>query len=178
MPDSPFPPSFADNPLSYGFALFSLTTICAVALSMLLQFLFEWRVKVTLSRSTLSVTREKVPFATPLGIHRAIITCLLLTILCGALPDTLVLFFWGEATEQTMRLLFSIDRTGDALTLAPFLSAAFLSAWGMQAIPQALIREARVQLRRPGWEMVKDKVKIAALVLAISIGVTFAKAGA
>lgn len=173
-----FPPSFDDNPWSYGFALFSLTTICAVALSMLGQFLFERRARIAAEKVALNLPHIPQPFATPLGIHRTIISCFLATILLGALPDTLVLFFWGEASTQTMEWLFLIDRAGDGLTIVPFLSAAMLSAWGIQAIPQALIREARVQLRRPGWDTVKDKLKIAAVVLAISIGVTIAKAGA
>lgn len=175
---SNFPPSFDDSPWSYGFALFSLTTICAVSLSMLWQFWFEARARRLAAKMAMNLVAEPVPFASPLTVHRLIIAGFLLTILCGALPDVLVLFFWREASTGTMETLFTIDRIGDGLTLLPFLLSAVLSAWGIQVIPQQLLRETRVTLRRPGWDTVRDKLKIVAVVLIISAGVTLAKASA
>ena len=119
-----------------------------------------------------------MPFASPLTVHRLIITGFLVTILLGALPDVLVLYSWGEASRETMERLFMIDRIGDGLTVAPFVTAVVLSAWGLQVLPQQLVRETRVLLQRPRWETVKGPAKIAAMVLIISIGVTVAKAGA
>ena len=176
LPD--FPPSFDGNPWSYGFALFSLTLICALSFAMLLQFVFEWNAKREAQKIAANEITRPVPFATPLTVHRLIMTGFLLTILCGALPDVLVLFAWGEASAETMNRLFMIDRIGDGITIVPFATAAVLSAWGLQVLPQQLVRETRVLLQRPRWDTVKAQVKIAATVLVIAIGVTLAKAGA
>lgn len=178
IPHHEFPPSFDGNPWSYGFALFSLALICSLALAMLLQFAFDERARRAAQRIAENRVTEPVPFASPLGIHRLIISGFLLTIIVGALPDVLVLFFWGEAAETTMARLFLLDRLGDGLAVFPFVSAVVLSAWGMQVLPQQLVRETRVMLAQPRWETVKGQVKIAATVLVIAIGVTLAKASA
>lgn len=174
---SAYPPSFEGNPWSYGFALFSLTLICAFASAMLLQFLFESRAR----RAALKLFRQppppRVPLANPLTIHQIIVSCYLITILVGALPDVLVLFAWGEASNRTMDVLFLIDRIGDGLTFAPFTAAVALSAWGSQVVPQQLIRDTPMTVRKPTWRTVKDQAKITAMVLIIAIGVTIAKAG-
>ncbi len=175
---SDFPPSFDGNPWSYGFALFSLTLICSLATAMLLQFVFEWRAGREVQKIAANRVSEPLHWASPLTVHRLIIAGFLLTILLGALPDVLVLYSWGEASRGTMETLFMIDRIGDGLTVAPFVTAAILSAWGLQVLPQQLVRETRVLLQPPRWETVKPSLKIAAMVLIISIGVTVAKAGA
>jgi hypothetical protein len=174
---SNFPPSFEGNPWSYGFALFSLTLICSLAFAMLLQFVFDWRVRRAVQKIAANRVCEPSGFATPLMVHRLIITGFLLTILLGALPDVLVLFAWGEARDETMERLFFIDRLGDGMTVFPFTLAAMMSAWGLQVLPQQLVAETRVLMQRPTWQTVKDKVKIAVVVLVIAIGVTIAKAG-
>lgn len=173
-----FPPTFHGNPWSYGFALFSLTLICALSIAMLLQFIFEARAAKAAQEIAVNRVTEPLPWASPLTIHRLIIAGFLVTILLGALPDVLVLYSWGEASRTTMERLFLIDRIGDGLTVAPFTGAAVLSAWGLQVLPQQLVRETRVMLQRPRWETVKAQVKIASTVLVIAIGVTVAKAGA
>ena len=117
--DHSFPPSFEGNPFSYAFALFSLTLICALAIAMLLQFLFEARARKAAQKIASNRICERVPFASPLSIHRWIMTGFLVTILLGGLPDVLVLFMWGEASDETMERLFLIDRICDGLTVAP-----------------------------------------------------------
>lgn len=175
--DHSFPPSFEGSPYSYGFALFSLTLICALSMAMLMQFVFDWHRKKEFQSIARNLISRPVPFASPLSIHRWIITGFLVTILLGALPDVLVLFMWGEAEDETMERLFILDRICDGLTVAPFTLAAVLSAWGLQVLPQQLVRETRVLLQRPRWETVKAQVKIASTVLVLAIGVTLAKAG-
>lgn len=173
-----FPPSFEGSPFSYGFALFSLTLVCSLSFAMLLQFVFEWHARREVQKIAANRVCLPLPFASPLSIHRMIISGFLLTVLLGALPDVLVLLAWGEARAETMEWLFFMDRIGDGLTVAPFTGAAVLSAWGLQVLPQQLVRETRVQLQRPRWETVKSPAKIAAMVLVIATGVTLAKAGA
>lgn len=176
---SPYPPSFDGNPWSYGFALFSLTLICALSIALLMQFLFEARARRAAWRMTAVVGHQGEPgLATPLGIHRMIITGFVVTILIGALPDVLVLFAWGEATMATMDNLFLLDRIGDGLTFAPFSFSCALSAWGLQVLPQQLVTETKVQLRPPTWRTLKGQAKIIGMILVVAAGVTFAKATA
>lgn len=173
-----FPPSFEGSPWSYGFALFSLTLICALSVAMLLQFVFEWHARREAQKIAANRISADVPFASPLAIHRWIITGFLVTILLGAFPDVMVLFMWGEARDSTMVTLFTIDRVCDGLTIFSFTLAAVLSAWGMQVLPQQLVRETRVMLQRPRWETIKAQTKIIGTVLVIAVGVTVSKAGA
>lgn len=174
---SAYPPSFDGNPWSYGFALFSLTLICAFAIAMLMHFVFETRARRAAYKAFGQIEPQyRVPWASPLTIHRMIVTGFLLTVLVGAFPDVLLLFAWGEASNRTMDTLFLIDRIGDGLTFAPFTAAVALSAWGSQVVPQQLIRDTPATVRKPTWRTVKDQAKITAMVLIIAIGVTIAKA--
>lgn len=171
-----YPPSFDGNPWSYGFALFSLTLICAFAVAMLLHFMFESRARKAAYKVFGQLPERPLPWASPLVIHRMIVTGFLLTVLFGAFPDVLVLFAWGEGSRATMDALFLIDRIGDGLTFAPFTAAVALSAWGSQVVPQQLIRDTPVTVRAPTWRTIKDQAKITGMVLIIAAGVTIAKA--
>lgn len=174
---SAYPPSFAGNPWSYGFALFSLTLICAFAIAQLLHFVFEARARRAALKVFDQTPEPPIPFASPLAIHKMIVSCYLFTILFGAFPDVLVLFAWGEAEPATMDALFLIDRVGDGLTFLPFSIAAGLSAWGSQVVPQQLIRDSHVRVRAPTWRTIRNQAKIVIMVLIIASGVTIAKAG-
>lgn len=175
---SRYPPSFEGNPWSYGFALFSLTLICALAIAMLMHMLFESRAKHAAYQMLGQDPPPPEPWASPLTIHRSIVACFLMTILFGAFPDVLILFLWGDAAPETMDLLFFTDRVGDGLTGIPFTAAAALTAWGSQVVPQQLIRNTPIPVRAPTWRTFKDQAKIAGMVLFIALGVTLAKAGA
>jgi hypothetical protein len=173
---STYPPSFAGNPWSYGFALFSLTLICAFAIAMLLHFVFEARAKRAVLKFFGQHPQPPLPWASPLTIHRTIVMCFLATILLGAFPDVLVLFAWGEASNRTMDVLFLLDRIGDGSTFVPFTAAVALSAWGAQVVPQQLIRDTPVVVSAFKWRTVKDQAKVVVMVLIIAVGVTIAKA--
>lgn len=173
---SAYPPNFDGNPVSYGFALFSLTLICAFSVAMLLQYMFEVRARRAAYRAFGQRPQPPLLWANPLTIHRCIVICFLSTILLGAFPDVLVLFAWGEASTRTMDFLFLLDRIGDGLTFVPFTGAVAFSAWGRQVVPQQLIRDTHVAVRAPSWRTVKDQAKIVAMVSIIAIGVTIAKA--
>lgn len=175
---SPYPPSFDGNPWSYGFALFSLTLICALSLAMLLHFIFESRARAAAWRMSAVPTPRPVPFASPLAIHRMIITGFLLTILLGAFPDVLLLYAWGEADTSTIDALFLADRICDGMTSFPLLWSAALTAWGAQVVPQQLISSADIQIRAPQWRTIAGQLKIVGMVLIIAAGVTIAKAKA
>lgn len=175
---SRFPPSFDGNPWSYGFALFGLTLISALCVAQLMLFWFESRAREAAAASPAVHTFPPVAAATwtPLSIHRWIMTGVLTTILFGALPDVLILFFWGEASVTTMDNLFLADRLLDGLTIFPFLTASLLSAWASQVIPQQLFGAATIALQRPRWWMIRERLKVVLFVLAIAVGVTIGKA--
>ena len=175
---SSYPPSFDGNPWSYGFALFSLTLICAFAAAMLLQFMFDSRARRAAIKAFNQEPLPPLPLANPLTIHQIIVSCYLTTILVGALPDVLVLFAWGEARNRTMDILFLIDRLCDGMTFLPFTAAVALSAWGRQVVPQQLIRDTHIRVQPPSWRTIKDHAKVVGMVLVIAAGVTIAKAKA
>lgn len=173
---SPYPPSFDGNPWSYGFALFSLTLICALSFAMLLHFVFEARARTAAWRISAVPTPKPLKLASPLMIHRAIITGFLLTILLGAFPDVLILFAWGEAQTDTIDALFLADRICDGMTSFPLLASAALSAWGAQVVPQQLVTTHDIALRAPQLRTIVGQLKIVGMVMFIAAGVTFAKA--
>lgn len=177
MVASVYPPSFDDNPLSYGFALFSLTLVSSISLAQLMAYWLEGRRISQISRRwpTFSMPHERQ--WTLLSVHRSILAGLHMTILFGALPDVLVMLAWGEASTETMNRLAMIDRVFDAATLWPYLASTALSAWVAQSLPQRLVIDSPVQLAVPQWWMVKDKLRIVVLVLTIAAGVTLGKAG-
>lgn len=173
-----FPPVFADSPWSYGLALFSMTLCSALSLAMLLRFWFEARARKAAWKMAANPHPEPVPFATPLTVHRMIVSCFLIMVFIGVTPDALKYMLWGDVSMHTMYVLQEIDQITDGVTFIPFLLAVVLSTWGMQVIPQQLIRETKVMLKRPTWRTVAQEVKIAAVVLLIAVGVTLTKAGA
>lgn len=177
MNTSRFPPSFDGNPWSYGFALFSLTLISAIALTILIGYLSEARARREIDeRIGNMVPAALSPSAlSPYVLHRLIIAGLMLTIVLGAVPDVLLLLAWGEAGDSTLDTLFLVDRVCDGLTLAPFLASTLLLLWAGQAVDHRLsIEPVKVRLR-PSWQAIRERLKLVLLVLLIAVGVTFAK---
>lgn len=172
-----YPPSFDGNPWSYGFALFSLTLISALSLAHLLTMLHDAH-RVRLARRLFSgaLAGETIGLFTLLGSYRTILAGLFLTIVLGALPDVLLLLAWGEASDPVIDRLFLLDRVCDGATLVPFLFAVTMKAWVIQALPQRLAEVSRTPLQPLRPFMIARYLKILALVLVISLGVTIGKA--
>ncbi len=176
-----FPPSFDGSPWSYGFALFSLTLISAFALAQLLSQLFEYRRAREIERAINNALPPPLPLPKPnlLSTYRHIVAGLMLTIVCGAAPDVVFLMAWGEATAGSMDIILLIDRIGDGLTVLPFLWAIWSLAWAAQSLPQSMaFRAAQIPMVKPRLPLFRDKLKIAAIVLVIAVGVTIGKASA
>lgn len=175
---SRFPPSFEDNPLSYGMALFALALISSISLGVVIGYALEAR----RAREVDRLVRNRAPRSihgrySPVSLHRIVVAGFLLTIVFGALPDVLVLLAWGEASDATMFILFSLDRVFDALTLIPFLGSIFVSLRAAGVVDHRLAVEPLAISLKPTWGMIRDKLKIAALVLLIAVGVTAYKTG-
>lgn len=173
-----FPPSFDDSPFAYAFALFSLTIVTALSLSIVIGYALEGRREREISRrigNWASAPRKNG--VTLLGLHRVIVGGFLLTIIMGALPDVLVLLAWGEASDETMWTLFLVDRAFDGLLLLPFLFSVFITIKAGMPVDHLLGREPVKVSLRPTWGMVREKLKIVGAVLCISVGVTLFKSG-
>ncbi|HVJ03811.1 MAG TPA: hypothetical protein VM662_16660 [Sphingomonas sp.] len=178
MTPTRFPPVFDDSPLAYAFALFSLALVTSVSLAIVINYALEHRREHVINAK---IGNRAYPprqlGITLVGLHRVIVSGLLLTIIFGALPDVVVLLAWGEATERTMWILFELDRLFDGLTLLPFMVSTFVSVRAGPAVDHIIgLDPIKVSLR-PTWGMVRDKLKIMGAVLCISVGVTFYKAG-
>jgi hypothetical protein len=172
-----FPPSFDGNPWTYGLALFSLTLVSAICLTILVGWLLEARHQREIDRRIGNwVISRPIPRLTIYQLHRLTKVGFLLTILMGACPDALVLFAWGEADDATMIALFAIDRWCDGLLLLPFLWSTMLVLWGGQALDHRLASEPSYVKLRPSWLLAQQKIKMVAVVLLIALGVTYSKA--
>lgn len=175
-----FPPTFDENAFAYGFALFSLTTIAALATALLMQFVFERRVKrIILAEAGTDdmIYEDDCGPGTACALYRFQIGSLLWMALLGCLPDVLVLLAWGEASDETMWLLFQFDRICDGLCGIPFGAFALSYLISGSIVQHRLALDTGDVPLRPRWVQIKEKVKIVALALVIAIGVTSYKAG-
>ncbi len=173
-----FPPTFEDNALAYGFALFSLTVISAVSLAFLSAAMFEGRLRKQLISQLNNPVKQALfnPRST-LSLYRFQITCLLWMALIGTLPDVLVLLFWGEASSPVMWFLFQFDRVCDGFAGIPFAMFALSYVLSGGAIKHRLALDAVDVPLQPRWVQVKDEVRIVAIALGMALGVTLYKAG-
>ncbi len=182
MAPSPFPPSFDGNPWTYGMALCSLTTMSALSMTLLLRYVNEHRAYKKAWELSIVPRPPLVRWDSPVILFKLILVCLLLTVLFGTFPDVLVLYSWGEATDQTMAVLFLLDRIGDAMAVLPFIAAIIIREWSNQVMPQQLVRRTAMWdgmplMTRPRWKTFKGVAKIVSVTVVIAIGVTLAKAG-
>jgi hypothetical protein len=175
---SPFPPSFDGNPWAYGFGLFGDVMASALALTLLLSYVFEARRHEAVVRIVDSPV-EYAPHETwsPLFLYRASITSLLLFVVMRAMPDALWMLAWGEVPEHSIRTLLALDLVMDGLALGPLFFSVLCWCWGRQVIPQMLVSELKAGVAGPPpWDVIWRNGRIVLVVLFIAIGVTIGKA--
>lgn len=176
---SAFPPSFEGNPLTYGFALFSLSLLSMLSVARIWGLISDLHKVRQLERSLLWYIRPREPLSrwSALTLHETKLACLYLSIFLGAFPDVLILLLWGEASNQTMVRLFMMDRIGDGLTLLPFATAMMIGCWLQQVIPQKLIANSRHdEVKPPNLRAVLPTLRICLVLLVLASGVTMGKA--
>lgn len=174
---SRFPPSFHESALAYGFALFGLTLISAISLALLVGNILEARHNRQIDlRLGNWVVRKPIPTVTALSLYRVKICCLLSVIICGALPDVLLLLAWGEGGDAMILNLYTLDRFADGFAIVPFLLfvSTFLMSGG--AVSHRLALDPREVDLVPRWARIRDKVKMTVLAFLIAVGVTLYKA--
>lgn len=170
-----FPPSSADSPLAYGFALFSLSMISVVAIAVLMALFIEWRgARENRMFLPLPIARNCSDLNVALRVALVMFSMFLLA---GALPDALILLSWGEVSIPTLRNMLIIDRTLDGLIIFPFLAGCFVLSWVWPSLTQSVaeigVRNSMPPLNR---RMVIKIARVPALLLLISVGVTIGKA--
>jgi hypothetical protein len=178
---SPFPPIFADNPWAYGFGLFGTVVASALALTLLLSYLFEARRGAAVVRLTGSWATNYKPNVmwSPLFLYRGAIIGLLTFVVMRALPDAIWMLLWGEVSDGTIRFILAASLVMHGLATIPLIFAVLCSGMGRQVIPQLLVVEARAGVTGgPPWQHIKRKGRIVLIVLVIAIGVTIGKASA
>lgn len=175
---SRFPPSFADSPLNYAFAVFSLTLVSAVSISIIAGYLMEPRRQrqiECLLQNAIPGEAERVkqwrPFemwglgrATPVAIFRLVVSLFLTTLTLGALPDVIWLLAWGEAGDRTMATLFLLDRWCDGFTILPFTAGVVVLWRSAQVMDQKLVSDALTVSILPKWSTIRDKLNMVLLV--------------
>jgi hypothetical protein len=174
---SPFPPSFDGNPWTYALALFSLTLVSALSLTQILAFYFEPKREREISRLIGNpLPRPRAFPMSALVAFRLIVVSFLVMAFCGACPDVFILLAWGEASHDTLVVLYTIDRIGDGFVMFPFLVAMWLLTRTRQPLEQQLAKAADIPLGPFNWSTMAQNMKISCIVLLIAAGVTLGKA--
>ena len=177
-PLSPFPPDFAGNPWSYGFALFGTALMASLSLAQILSYALEGsRLRHINAVIHNPLPRPRLTGATTLSVHRWILTGLLLAIFLRTSTDAIVLLTWGEIGAPAMTAIFLANYIANGVATIPFVGAMLLWCWAFQSIPQQLAKAADVPMPHISWRLMRDKMKIAGVVLVIAVGVTLGKAG-
>lgn len=113
---SPYPPSFDNNPLIFGWALFARLLVFSLSVA-------------TLIRIRANNIAERLPANHPVYHHRMVTVALLWAALCGSLSDVVTYLFWGEVSTGSTAIVLLLAQLLNALTLIPFLMALFTPLW-------------------------------------------------
>jgi hypothetical protein len=177
---SPFPPSFEGNPFAYGFGLFGDVVAAALALMMLLTYVYEARRGRQINAITATqVTNYAHGRWSALNIYRGLISSLLTFVVLRALPDAVWMLAWGEVSEPTIRHMLTVDLLMDGVAVVPLLAAVLCWCWGRQVIPHLLVEELRAGvIGGPPGDILWKNGRVVLVVLLIAIGVTIGKATA
>lgn len=175
---SPFPPTFEGNPWSYGFGLFGDVVAAALALTMLLTFIFEKR-RHRQIHIILNTVSHDAPITkwSPLWLYRSGMMCFLSFVVMRAVPEALWMLAWGEVSLPTIEFLLRFDLISDGVSIIPLAFATVFWAWGRQVIPQQLTTGlSRTSTGGPPWDAFIRNGRIVAIVIVIAILVTIGKA--
>ncbi len=172
-----FPPSFDDNAWIYGGALFMLTLMSALSASALIGQGLEARHRARINHELGNmVTVRGLGLVTLLSLYRFKEAMLLLTVFQGTSPDAITLLLWGEASDSTMYILFTVDRVFDMTAGCSFLLWVTAKTLSGGSIAHRLALDPDIINVRPRWYRVKDNLKIALYAFLIAVGVTLYKA--
>jgi len=175
---SPFPPSFEGNPLSYAWGLFGDTVAAALALTLLLGYVFEGRRKRQVNKALDNyVVEPPVAQWSPLWLYRHGQLGFFTFVVMRTLPDALWMLMWGEVHTPTIKFLLMLDMVADGFSIFPLLYATMMWAYGRQVIPQKLAEGVAIAVSgKAPWDVILKNLRIVAVVIVISLLVTIGKA--
>ncbi len=113
---SPYPPSFDNEPMVFGWALFARLLITSLSAATLVRLYTRNR-------------QENLAANHPVFYHRAVTMCFLTAAMLGASSDVITYLFWGEVTNATIAIVLLIAQILNATTMIPFLMALFVPIW-------------------------------------------------
>lgn len=113
---SPYPPSFDNSPLVFGWALFSRLLIAMLSMATIVRVVSRNRA-------------EQVAWNHPVYMHRTTFAMLLWGALLGSAGDVITYLFWGEVPDLWISRLLLLARVMDGMTMFPFLAALFVPVW-------------------------------------------------
>lgn len=173
--DPGIPASFSGNRLAFGFALFSLFSVSSLAIRQLFLIAAQLR-------------REGWRSDPDVGLYRMTVGALMMAIVLGAAPDVILLLIYGEANEQSMTAVMTIDRVCDGLVGVPFVAAVFLRVRAEQFQRSPTLddlhalngvdvgpRDRALFLVQPQTESIAENVKIVLFIMAIAAGLALLK---
>lgn len=178
---SPFPPSFEGSPWAYAFGLFGDVLAAALALTILLSYLFENRRQDTIHRllDNHAPRTPSIPRWSPLWLYLVGQKCFLTFVVMRTLPDALWMLAWGEVSRRTIEIMLRVDLYADGLAIIPLMLASLSWAYGRQVIPQRLTEGAyQVIHGKTPWDVVAKNARIVAAVFFIALLVALGKASA
>jgi hypothetical protein len=164
-----FPPAFAENPWSYGFALFALVLMASVSMAQVVRQVRVLKLPVDGLFGTWSA----------LCLWRLTLILIFSAFTLVTFPDVVVLLLWNEVTDSTMQQLWALDRFFDAMTLAPFVAASLI----LIRSEGHMTTQLSVQLEKPSaptfptWSQTLHQVKLFGIVAVIAAGVSIGKLG-
>jgi hypothetical protein len=113
---SPYPPSFDNNPLVFGWALFARLLVLLLSVSTLIK-LRDRNIK------------ERIPANHPVYYHRMVNASFLWAAVLASGGDVMTYLFWNEVSVGMTATVLLIAKLLDALTMIPFIMALFVPVW-------------------------------------------------
>lgn len=172
------PPSFADAPFTYGFALLADLLASTICLAVLLRIITEARRMrdaelIVTGRST----RSPAPGRFTLLSANSLLLCgFLATIILRAAPDAAWMLALDEVSKSTISFLFRLDYSLDFAALWTLMGSVILWSWTRQSSAQQLHKVHSIPLPKLGWPVFRELFKITGLVTIASILITAGKA--
>lgn len=114
--NSPYPPSFDNNPIVFGWALFARLLVFTMSAATIVRVHSRQRI-------------ERLPVNHPVYHHRMANLCFLYAAMLGSLSDCLTYLLWNETGEYLTTLVMLLARVFDGWTMFPFVMALFVPVW-------------------------------------------------
>ena len=180
-----FPPSFYESPLTYWFALTSLSIIVVMSAAIIVQNVINKRAR----RETVRDLTERGFFIVePKGGTKPELLCdymckavngFAITMFLGTIGDTLVMLLWNEVSALNTLRIYQFDRITDGCSIIPFLYSAIVLTMTEEPLMDRLTRNARAgnffSMLKEHFHEVANRGRLILLTMTLCAGVAFYK---